>query len=328
MPPSVRDSRVPAHRPDDVCRAQRCTVRRWSSPRDRSPSSPAAAAGSGWRWPSGSPPPGWTSCSPTCRTTPWRRPPSRSARAGVDVLTVRTDVSKEADVQALAAADARALRRRPRRLQQRRRGASVRPVVRAAHVVGVGDGRQLLGRRARLPRLPPPPRRRRAHRQHGVDRRADAGVRAELRRVQARRRGDQRGPLHHGATSPACRSGSACCARAGCARTSSRPTATGRPSSARSRPTTRPTRRSGEHVERALAEGRTPASVADAVVEAIVADRFWVIPHQDFLDIVDRPLGHASPSGPTPNRPSTCRACRRSSQIVAEVIAAMARRTA
>ena len=40
-----------------------------------------------------------------------------------------------------------------------------------------------------------------------------------------------------------------------------------------------------EHVTRALAEGRTPASVADAVADAIAADRFWVIPHQDFLDI-------------------------------------------
>ena len=39
------------------------------------------------------------------------------------------------------------------------------------------------------------------------------------------------------------------------------------------------------HFERALAEGRTPASVADAVLDAIAVDRFWVIPHQDFLDL-------------------------------------------
>ena len=43
------------------------------------------------------------------------------------------------------------------------------------------------------------------------------------------------------------------------------------------------------HVARAIDEGRTPASVADAVFEAVAADQFWVIPHQDFLDIaVDR----------------------------------------
>ena len=40
-----------------------------------------------------------------------------------------------------------------------------------------------------------------------------------------------------------------------------------------------------QHFERALAEGRTPASVADAVLDAVAADRFWVIPHQDFLDL-------------------------------------------
>lgn len=43
------------------------------------------------------------------------------------------------------------------------------------------------------------------------------------------------------------------------------------------------------HVRRALAEGATPAAVADAVLDAIGEDRFWVIPHQDFLDIaIDR----------------------------------------
>ncbi len=42
------------------------------------------------------------------------------------------------------------------------------------------------------------------------------------------------------------------------------------------------------HFQRAIDEGSTPAFVADAVVDAIVADRFWVIPHQDFLDLAVR----------------------------------------
>ncbi len=78
-----------------------------------------------------------------------------------------------------------------------------------------------------------------------------------------------------------------------------------------------------EHVSRALAEGRTPASVADAVAEAIVADRFWVIPHQDFLDLVinrwDTIAERADPDPPEhmPGMPPR-------SQIIAEVLAALA----
>ena len=59
---------------------------------------------------------------------------------------------------ALAADGRRAVRRRARRVQQRRRGGTSRPVVRADQRVGVGDGRQLLGCRARVPGVPAPPR--------------------------------------------------------------------------------------------------------------------------------------------------------------------------
>ena len=37
------------------------------------------------------------------------------------------------------------------------------------------------------------------------------------------------------------------------------------------------------HVSRAISEGLTPAAVADAVHDAVLADRFWVIPHDDFF---------------------------------------------
>jgi NAD(P)-dependent dehydrogenase (short-subunit alcohol dehydrogenase family) len=44
----------------------------------------------------------------------------------------------------------------------------------------------------------------------------------------------------------------------------------------------------GHHVRRAIAEGATPAYIADAVADSVSADRFWVIPQQDFLDLCIR----------------------------------------
>jgi len=41
----------------------------------------------------------------------------------------------------------------------------------------------------------------------------------------------------------------------------------------------------GHHVERALAEATTPAAIADAVADAVIDNRFWVLPHDDFLDL-------------------------------------------
>jgi NAD(P)-dependent dehydrogenase (short-subunit alcohol dehydrogenase family) len=76
------------------------------------------------------------------------------------------------------------------------------------------------------------------------------------------------------------------------------------------------------HFERALAEGRTPASVADAVLEAIAVDRFWVIPHQDFLDLcIDRWATIAERVDPQP--PEDVPGVPPRSQILAEVAAAL-----
>jgi NAD(P)-dependent dehydrogenase (short-subunit alcohol dehydrogenase family) len=76
------------------------------------------------------------------------------------------------------------------------------------------------------------------------------------------------------------------------------------------------------HIGRALAEGHTPASVADAVAEAIVADRFWVIPHQDFLDIcIERWATIAERADPSP--PEEMPGMPPRSQIIAEVTAAL-----
>lgn len=40
------------------------------------------------------------------------------------------------------------------------------------------------------------------------------------------------------------------------------------------------------HARRAIDEGMTPAAVAAMVVDAVEADRFWIFPHDDFLDLV------------------------------------------
>jgi NAD(P)-dependent dehydrogenase (short-subunit alcohol dehydrogenase family) len=49
-------------------------------------------------------------------------------------------------------------------------------------------------------------------------------------------------------------------------------------------PPTNPLAEAGAaHVRRAIDEGTTPAAVADLVVDAVEASRFWVFPHQDFL---------------------------------------------
>jgi NAD(P)-dependent dehydrogenase (short-subunit alcohol dehydrogenase family) len=42
------------------------------------------------------------------------------------------------------------------------------------------------------------------------------------------------------------------------------------------------------HVRRAVDEGLTPAAAADAVFDAVVADRFWVLPQPDFFELVVR----------------------------------------
>jgi NAD(P)-dependent dehydrogenase (short-subunit alcohol dehydrogenase family) len=76
------------------------------------------------------------------------------------------------------------------------------------------------------------------------------------------------------------------------------------------------------HVRRVIDEGMPPAVVADLVAESVEADRFWVLPHQDFLDIaVERWHDIAERINPrtdreTPGLPSA-------DQIASEVIASL-----
>lgn len=76
-----------------------------------------------------------------------------------------------------------------------------------------------------------------------------------------------------------------------------------------------------DHLKRAIAEGMPPAAVADLVADSITAGRFWVFPHADFLDIaVERFHRVADRIDPQqidlPGMPPR-------SEIMAEVMAAM-----
>ena len=77
------------------------------------------------------------------------------------------------------------------------------------------------------------------------------------------------------------------------------------------------------HVRRALAEGATPAYIADEVAGAVGAGRFWVIPQQEFLELAVRrwdsiaELVDPQQSEQVPGMPPRA-------QIIEEVMAAMA----
>jgi NAD(P)-dependent dehydrogenase (short-subunit alcohol dehydrogenase family) len=76
------------------------------------------------------------------------------------------------------------------------------------------------------------------------------------------------------------------------------------------------------HARRAVDEGATPAAVADAVADAVAADRFWVIPHQEFLDLaIERWHRIADRLDPEPAENIPGMPPR--SQIVAEMMAAL-----
>ena len=42
------------------------------------------------------------------------------------------------------------------------------------------------------------------------------------------------------------------------------------------------------HYERAIGDGMDPAVVADLVAEAVVSDRFWILPHPEFVELAVR----------------------------------------
>ena len=77
-----------------------------------------------------------------------------------------------------------------------------------------------------------------------------------------------------------------------------------------------------KHVGRAIAEGTPPAVVADHVLDAVRADRYWVFPNPDFVEIaMDRfqTIGEGIDPQPVEQMPGM----PPRSQIVAEVMAAL-----
>jgi hypothetical protein len=72
------------------------------------------------------------------------------------------------------------------------------------------------------------------------------------------------------------------------------------------------------HVRRAIDESTTPAAVADQVLEAVEAGRFWVFPHQDFLALaVER--WHRIAEGLDPAPPEHVPGLPPRSQMIAEI---------
>jgi NAD(P)-dependent dehydrogenase (short-subunit alcohol dehydrogenase family) len=77
---------------------------------------------------------------------------------------------------------------------------------------------------------------------------------------------------------------------------------------------------SEKYVRRAIDEGMPPAAVADRVVEAVRAGRFWVFPHLDFLDVaVERFHRIADQADPQP--PEHMPGMPPRSQIIEELMA-------
>ena len=76
------------------------------------------------------------------------------------------------------------------------------------------------------------------------------------------------------------------------------------------------------HVRRAIDEGTPPAKVADLVVDAICADRFWVFPNPDFLELAVERF-HRIAEGLDPEPPENTPGLPPRSQMLAEVAAAI-----
>jgi NAD(P)-dependent dehydrogenase (short-subunit alcohol dehydrogenase family) len=78
----------------------------------------------------------------------------------------------------------------------------------------------------------------------------------------------------------------------------------------------------GGHVRRAIEEGITPAFVADKVFEAVSTGQFWVIPQQEFLDLAVDRWGAISERA-NPRQAAQVPGMPPRAQITAEVMAAL-----
>ena len=260
--------------------------------------------------------------SPTCKTTPWPLPPPSWRRAASTVLPLRVDVSKEAEVQGLAE---QAIERFGAvHVVCNNAGVAARadpwfgPLSSWEWVMGVNFWGVVHGCRAFLPHLA-------AGGGHIVNTASIAGLfpgfgpsyDASKHAVVAMSE-----QLFNTVKTAGLPIGvSVLCP--GWVRTNIVDAERNWPAELGAKPDQDPVGAvTFHHFERALAEGRTPASVADAVLDAIAADRFWVIPHQDFLDLcIERWATIAEQADPSP--PEDVPGVPPRSQILAEVAAAL-----
>jgi NAD(P)-dependent dehydrogenase (short-subunit alcohol dehydrogenase family) len=76
------------------------------------------------------------------------------------------------------------------------------------------------------------------------------------------------------------------------------------------------------HAQRAIDEGTNPAVVADIVANAVMADRFWVLPHPEFVDLAVR-RWHSIAEGVNPELNVDAPGMPPAAQIADEVRAAL-----
>jgi NAD(P)-dependent dehydrogenase (short-subunit alcohol dehydrogenase family) len=77
------------------------------------------------------------------------------------------------------------------------------------------------------------------------------------------------------------------------------------------------------HVKRAIDEGLPPAAVADLVVDSVLADRFWVFPHADWVSGPILARWHRIAEGENPEPSEETPGLPPRAQIMAEVMAAL-----
>lgn len=76
------------------------------------------------------------------------------------------------------------------------------------------------------------------------------------------------------------------------------------------------------YLRRAIDEGMQPGAVADLVVDAVRSDRYWILPHPEWLEIAMERF-HTIGEGANPSRPEAFPGMPPRSQMLAEVMAAM-----
>jgi len=77
------------------------------------------------------------------------------------------------------------------------------------------------------------------------------------------------------------------------------------------------------HVRRVIDEGMPPAAVADLVADAVQSDRFWVLPHPDFVDVAVR-RWHDIAEGLNPRLDMEVPGLPSATQIAEEILASLA----